>query len=143
MRTVMFGAALALVSATCAQALVGGLFSFDQDRPLLVQNRGAKSPLKLRDPPPPTLRPTLASKNPQGDGTVVMCRATDNLNDTALDRAIPSLCSASVLDVLSLDFGALLGSVSISLTSPDGRQSKYSTPSCANPFGNDCEGARG
>jgi hypothetical protein len=78
----------------------------DRTHPILVQDRRRQSVLKRRDPLPPTLRPTLSSANPQGDGEIIECRATSTANDPLVggDRALatPSTCVLSILDVIEL-----------------------------------------
>ena len=101
----------------------------NHSNPILVQNRTTPSLLKRRDPVPPTLRPTLASANPQGDGDVITCRGTSTANGDFSDmdlRATPSNCVVGILDVLdvSLDFDS--GPVDLVLTAPNGTQSRYS-----------------
>jgi hypothetical protein len=103
----------------------------DRLAPILVQNRPPPNLLKRRDPTPPTLRPTLSSANPEGDGVVIRCRATSRAGDLILatdPRATPSTCVVAILDVLELSLDFARGPVELVVTAPNGSQHRSSLP---------------
>jgi hypothetical protein len=89
-----------------------------------AQVRPGTSPLKRRDPPPPTIRPQLVSQDPAGDELITCVVGRDTGGNP---RAIASECIAEITDQLSIWFrefetsgGKLIGTIQVSITRPDG-----------------------
>jgi hypothetical protein len=93
---------------------------------ILAQIQIGSSPLKRRDPPPPTIRPQLVSKDPAGSDEIP-CIVATRVDPRGDPRATPATCVVEVTDTLLLSYeefwsspGQLSAPVTVATTQPDG-----------------------